>query len=76
MAVIIKVLDKRTLKPKPGITVSYIRTSGFGGSGRDKTTQQDGCVIYEVDSCKAVVTIRGDRKSEQFLENGENVFYI
>jgi hypothetical protein len=73
MSIIIKVLDQNTKKPKSGIRVSY---SSRRGSGRDKFTDDSGCVYYEVDPTSAVVTIKGDRKPEQHLKNGENVFYI
>ena len=77
MAIIIKVLDKNTLKPKSGISVSYIRTSGIGGFGSTRSTNESGCVSYQVDPCHAIVTIKGVRKPEQRLENGDgNVFYI
>lgn len=73
MAVIIKVLDQNTKKPKSGIPVSY---SSQRGSGREKWTDDSGCVHYQVDPISATVTIKGHRKPEQHLKNGENVFYI
>jgi hypothetical protein len=73
MAVIIKVLDQNSKKPKSGIRVYY---SSNRGSGSEKWTDDSGCVYYEVDPTSAVVTIKSDRKPEQYLKNGENVFYI
>lgn len=73
MAIIIKVLDANTRKPKKGIRVSY---SSNRGHGSEKWTDDSGCVHYQVDPISAVVTIKGDRKPEQRLNNGENVFYI
>jgi hypothetical protein len=73
MAIIIKVLDQNTKKPKSGIRVSYSHQSGYVS---EKWTDSDGCVSYATDPVKAVVTIKGDRKDPQNLKNGENVFYI
>ncbi len=73
MAVVIKVLNSNTKKPIKGVRVSYSSNRGFGS---EKFTGDDGCVSYIVDPISAVVTIRGDRKSEQYLQKGENVFYI
>ncbi len=73
MAVIIKVLDSGSKQPKSGVRVSY---SSSRGQGSEKFTDSSGCVSYMVDPVKAVVTIKGNQRSEQFLKNGENVFYI
>ncbi len=73
MAVIIKVLDQHSKKPLSGIRVSY---SSNRGSGREKITDQTGCVSYAVDPVHAVVTIKDVRRPEQYLKKGENVFHI
>jgi hypothetical protein len=74
MAIIIKVLDQGTKRPKSGVRVSFISRTGWG---KEKWTDKDGCVFYELDPFIATtLTIKDTKKSEQRLGTGENVFYI
>ena len=74
MAIIIKVLDQGTKRPKSGVSVSFMSKTGWG---KEKWTDKDGCVSYALDPFMAtILTIKDTKKSEQRLGTGENVFYI